>query len=147
LGRKTIDDPRSVRKTLRFTPAELLASEEAAAAAGLTWSEWTRGRAMDRKAAAKAAAASAGGRKRSGTGEGRAPLPPFDADRLSHLRPLYDELHHQGVNLNQIAHRMHRQDMALPPPELYAVLEAIRALLTPPAKSKTEPPKGGTDGA
>jgi hypothetical protein len=129
MGRSVSDDPRAHRMTLRFTASELLATKEAAAAAGMSLSDWVRSRAMDRRAAAKAAAAAGGsGRKRSGKAG--------TADRGGPPKPLldpavYHELRHQGVNLNQIAHRMNTQDM-LPPPELYALLEDIRRLIRVP---------------
>lgn len=135
MGRSISPDPRAHRMTLRFTAAELLATKEAAATAGLTPSDWVRNRAMDRKAAAKVAAAgSAAGRKRSAGQGGQRRAPQLLLDPA-----IYHELRHQGVNLNQIAHRLNKQDMPCPP-EIHQILGAIRKLITPSAAPTT--PKG-----
>lgn len=130
MGRLTVDYPRNCFFRVRMTAAERIAMQEAAALAGMSMSDWMRSHAMDRKAAAKAAGYMGGRRGwRAGAPNQGPPPPTFNADRLAQLLPVYQELRHQGVNLNQIAHRMNAQDMP-PPPELIAVLAEIRALIT-----------------
>lgn len=107
MGRKTSANPRLYRRTLRFTAAELVAIESAAAAAGFSFSEFVRAAALRGK-----------GQHHPQVRAGRRAL---DAGLELQARRL-------GTNLNQIAHRLNAQDLPAPP-ELVPLLADIRALI------------------
>lgn len=119
MGRRISDNPKAHRLTLRFTAAELVALRQAAAANGLSPSDWVRSRAILR--AGHRAIRDA----EPGRAKGRA-LPMLDTQ-------VFIELRRQGVNLNQIAHRLNSNDLAHPA-DLSAVIAEIRAILARLAK-------------
>ena len=131
MGRSIAPDPREHRITVRFTAAERLAIAERAAGDGMTVSDWLRAHAV------KGAPAKIGARPPA-----KRP-PPTRIDAAT-----YEELRKQGVNLNQIAHRLNKQDMPCPP-EIHQILHEIRKLITPtaaPTTPKGDKPPGKRDG-
>lgn len=119
MGRSISDNPKAHRLTLRFTAAELVALRQAAAASGLSPSDWVRSRAIPRGAQGAIRKAEPSRTK------GRA-FPMVDTQ-------VFIELRRQGVNLNQIAHRLNSSDLAHPA-DLSAVIAEIRAILARLAK-------------
>lgn len=119
MGRTISDNPKAHRLTLRYTAAELLAVKEAAAANGLTPYDWVRSRSIPR--AGRAAIRTAEPHTKAKRG-----APAIDTQ-------LFIELRRQGVNLNQIAHRLNSNDLAHPE-DLSAVIAEIRAILARIAK-------------
>jgi len=107
MGRKTSANPRLYRRTLRFTADEILAVEQAAAAAGMTFSDYVR------QAATR------------GKGQHH---PQARATRRAHDAGLELQARRLGTNLNQIAHRLNAQNLPAPP-ELAPLLADIRALI------------------
>jgi hypothetical protein len=123
-GRTLSDNPKAHRLTLRYTAAELVAVKEAAAASGLTATDWVRSRSIPRSCRPAIREIEPGNRSKR-------PTSAIDTR-------LFIELRRQGVNLNQIAHRLNSQDLAHPA-DLSAVIAEIRAILARLAKpSRTE---------
>lgn len=114
MGRTISDNPKAHRLTLRYTAAELLAVKEAAAACGVSPYDWVRSRSIPRTGRSAI-------RKAEPNSTGKRAVPGIDTR-------LFIELRRQGVNLNQIAHRLNSNDLAHPA-DLSAVIVEIRAIL------------------
>ena len=119
MGRTLSDNPKAHRLTLRYTAAELLAVKEAAAASGVSPYDWVRSRSIPRagRSAIRMAEPDSTGKR----------LAPAIDTRM------FIELRRQGVNLNQIAHRLNSNDLAHPA-DLSAVIAEIRTILARLAK-------------
>ncbi len=119
MGRTISDNPKAHRLTLRYTAAELLAVKEAAAACGLSPYDWVRSRSIPRPGRSAI-------RNAEPRNTGKRTAPAIDTR-------LFIELRRQGVNLNQIAHRLNSNDLAHPD-DLAAVIAEIREILARLAK-------------
>ena len=122
MGRTISDNPKAHRLTLRYTAAELLAVKEAAAASGLSPYDWVRSRSIPRTGRSAI-------RNAEPRNTGKRTAPAIDTR-------LFIELRRQGVNLNQIAHRLNSNDLAHPD-DLAAVIAEIREILA----RLTKPPR------
>lgn len=119
MGRTLSDNPKAHRLTLRYTAAELLAVKEAAAASGVSPYDWVRSRSIPRTGRFAI-------RKAEPQSTTKRATPAIDTR-------LFIELRRQGVNLNQIAHRLNSSDLAYPD-DLSAVITEIRTILARLAK-------------
>lgn len=139
--KKSATTARTEKVQVRVTAAERLAIAEQAQRSGLAVPEYARAVLLETAATqwrrARKSVLKADGKTltkaemkalaaiRSATPAGRRKslLQPRQMDTAA-----YNELRRQGVNLNQIAHRMNALNLP-PPPELVDVLARIRAII------------------
>jgi hypothetical protein len=137
--KKSPTEARTEKLQIRVSAGEHLAIAEQAAAAGLTVTDYVRavvlsGAAAHWRRAARETLRKEGTPVPATTRAAIAKLAKGGKQRRSLLRPramdptTFHELRRQGVNLNQIAHRMNALDLP-PPAELTEVLERIRAII------------------